>query len=170
MKDIYERLYRENSDHIYDFSLRLTNYDRNAAEDLMQDTFYNAFISFTRFRGDCDVKTWLCGITKNLFYKQLRKRKHYSVPMSEAEIQLLSDGRAFDPEVIAENRELYETLINEIWRLKKRPRDVVLMRLFSDLSFAQISAALGISEGSAKVIYHRARLQLQSKLKGVDEE
>ena len=170
MKDIYEQIYRENSDYIYAFSLRLTNYDQSAAEDLMQDTFYNAFISFTRFRGDCDIKTWLCGIAKNIFFKQLRKKKHYSVSMTEAEIRLLSDGRAFDPEVIAENREIYKTLINEIGQLKKRQRDIVLLRLFSDLSFAQIAAALSISEGSAKVIYHRARLQLQNKLKGVDEE
>lgn len=170
MKEIYEQLYRENSDYIYAFALRLTNFDRAAAEDLMQDTFCNAFLSLPRFRGDCDIKTWLCSITKNLFFKQLRKKKHASLSLSEPAAQKLYDGRAPDPELIAENRELYQSLMAEIGRLKKRQRDIVLLRLFSDLTFAQIAAALNISEGSAKVIYHRARLQLQERLKGADEE
>ena len=48
--------------------------------------------------------------------------------------------------------------------MKPKQRDVVVLRLFSGLSFAQIAAALHISENSAKVIYHRARVALQKKL------
>jgi len=170
MKDVYEQLYRENSEYIYAFALRLTNYDEHSAEDLMQETFCSAFTSFIRFRGDCDIKTWLCSITKNIFLKQLRKKKSHFISISDTDVELLSDGRAFDPEILAEKRELYDRIISEIERLKKKQRDIVILRLFSDLSFAQISDAVNISENSAKVIYHRARLQLQNKLKGVSDE
>lgn len=97
---------------------------------------------------------------KHTFYKQLRKartRQRAALRAGEADAQA-------DPHAVFERESLYRAALAEIGRMKPKQRDVVVLRLFSGLSFAQIAAALHISENSAKVIYHRARVALQKKL------
>ena len=157
---VFESIYRAHRDHVYGFALRLTGFDPDAAEELTQESFYRAFVALPRFRGDCDVRTWLCQIMKHTFYKQLRKartRQRAALRAGEADAQA-------DPHAVFERESLYRAALAEIGRMKPKQRDVVVLRLFSGLSFAQIAAALHISENSAKVIYHRARVALQKKL------
>lgn len=66
------------------------------------------------------------------------------------------------PELVAEHRETFETIVACIQSMKSRYRDILLYRLFSELSYAQIAAIMHMGEGAAKVLYHRARLQLQT--------
>lgn len=163
---IFERIYEENKLYVYNFALRLTGFDEYRAEELTQDAFYNAFVSFSRFRGECDIKTWLCSITKNIFFRQLRNEKKNSVSLDEIEYKRLSEC-CDTPEKIFESRDIHNAILREIKSLKPKFRDVIVLRLFSELSYAQIASALKISEGSAKVIYHRARMILQERLKEV---
>ena len=72
---VFESIYRAHRDYVYGFALRLTGFDPDAAEELTQESFYRAFVALPRFRGDCDVRTWLCQIMKHTFYKQLRKAR-----------------------------------------------------------------------------------------------
>lgn len=73
--DDFEVLYREYYGSIYQFLLRLTDYDEDLSEDLTQETFVQAYTSLGRFKGNCAVKTWLCQISKNCRLKFLRKSK-----------------------------------------------------------------------------------------------
>ncbi|MDE7121239.1 MAG: hypothetical protein K2O42_03660, partial [Oscillospiraceae bacterium] len=54
MNHEFEVLYQEYFPRIYAFLFKLTQ-SRDLAEELTQETFYQAFISFHRFRGDSDV-------------------------------------------------------------------------------------------------------------------
>ena len=64
--DPFAELYEKYQPDIYRFLLRMLGGDALAAEELTQETFYQAFLSFGRFRGDCTVKTWLCQIAHNV--------------------------------------------------------------------------------------------------------
>ena len=63
----FEALYEAYFPRIYAFLLKLTE-DRDLAEELTQETFYQAFVSFHRFRGESDVFTWLASIGKHTYY------------------------------------------------------------------------------------------------------
>jgi len=52
-----------------------------------------------------------------------------------------------------------------LWELPDKYRDVVMLRVYAELSFAQIGSTMGITENSAKVIYFRAKNMLKERLK-----
>ena len=62
--------------------------DESLAEELTQETFFRALKSSGQFRGDCDVRVWLCQIAKNLFLNHCKKQKYLTgneIPESEAD-------------------------------------------------------------------------------------
>ena len=66
--------YREYAVMVYKFLLSLC-YEEELAEELTQETFYQAVRSVDRYDGSCKVSTWLCQIAKNLYISYTRKKK-----------------------------------------------------------------------------------------------
>ena len=73
MKDL-DAVYRQHAQTVYKFLLSQCR-DPQTAEELTQETFYQAVRSIDRFDGSCKVSVWLCQIAKHLWYQHLRKRK-----------------------------------------------------------------------------------------------
>ena len=73
MKDL-DTVYRQHAQTVYKFLLSQCR-DPQTAEELTQETFYQAVRSIDRFDGSCKVSVWLCQIAKHLWYQHLRKRK-----------------------------------------------------------------------------------------------
>src|SRR5699024_5778820 len=59
------------SKDLFNYLLYLTH-SHSLSEELVQETFYQAFKSIHRFRGESKVKTWLFQIAKHLYYKHIR--------------------------------------------------------------------------------------------------
>ena len=72
-----EELYK---DYFHDVFLyiRSLSADEHLAEDITQETFFKAMKSVNSFRGDCDIRVWLCQIAKNLLYTHNKKQKRYT--------------------------------------------------------------------------------------------
>ena len=73
MEDM-EQIYREYMPQVYKYLFSLCH-DRQTAEELTQETFYQAVKSINRFRGECKLYVWLCAIAKNLWYREMRKKE-----------------------------------------------------------------------------------------------
>ena len=157
MKHEFEILYKDYFPRIYAFLFKLTE-SRDLAEELTQETFYQAFVSFYRFRGDSDVFTWLASIAKHTYYRYLRKNKHHLETIStETLIDFYEQEAAEHPEDTIERRFLLEAARKALLSLPKKYQDVTILRVYADMSYAQIGDALHISENSARVIYYRAK-------------
>ncbi len=158
----FEEIYKENYKRVYSFLYRLCR-DENTAEDLTQDTFYQAYISLETYNGKCEMLTWLLAIAKNLFFKYLRRTKRESLVVdlyvSEPEAPLTDDpGYRIMREVdIKEVR-------HAIKKLPKKYSDVLILRVYGELPFDEIARKLGISTNSAKVIFHRAKNYIKEAL------
>lgn len=160
----FETLYDDYWHDIFQFLFRLTGYQRQLAEEMAQETFYQAMVSFHRYRGECQVKTWLCQIAKNVYFNSMRKdKKIRQVSFEEYANQatLIFDSAVTD----YETKELIEHAIKVIMQLDDKTRDVLIYRIFSELTYAQISTLLKINESSAKVIFMRGKCKLQNKLR-----
>ena len=82
MNDV-EELYKMYSHMIFLFLLKMVNYKEDLAEELTQETFYQVCISLHRFKGECEIKTWICQIAKNTCYKYYKKNPiHISMDTS----------------------------------------------------------------------------------------
>ena len=135
--------------------------DTQLAEELTQETFFQAIKGIDKFRGDCKVSTWLCQIAKNLWYKELERRnKHKTVELNDS---ILSN----------ENVEYY--CLNhmekiEIFRLMHKlldeaTREVMYLRLGGDLHFSEIADILGKTENWARVTYYRGKQKIMKGMK-----
>ena len=81
--DSMSAVYQRHAQTVYKFLLSLCH-DPDLAEELTQETFYQAVRSANRYDGSCKVSTWLCQIAKHLWYQEVehRKRKGTS-PLTE---------------------------------------------------------------------------------------
>ena len=162
MTESFEQIYNENVHGIYGFLYKLSS-NPDLSEELTQECFYQAFISFHRYNGTCEIFTWLCAIAKNTYFKYLRRHRvvitDYSLLADE-----LSD-ESDTPEAAALRADVSEQVRAVIDKLKPKYRDVVILRTYASLSFAQVAKILGISENSAKVIYFRAKNMIREEMK-----
>ena len=69
-----EELYRTYFDIVYRY-IRSISQDGSLAEEVTQETFFKALEKIDQFRGDCDVRVWLCQIAKNLYFEWQKKNK-----------------------------------------------------------------------------------------------
>ncbi len=81
--DSMEEIYKKHGKMIYGFLLTRTQ-DPGLAEELTQETFYQAVKHIGRYKGESSISTWLCAIAKNLWCDYLRRQKHH-VPLEEAD-------------------------------------------------------------------------------------
>ena len=83
-KESFEKIVIRHKDAIIYFIQRYVK-SVDIAEDLTQETFYQATKTIKNFRGECKVSVWLCQIAKRLWYKEIDKRKQRNIPLEEME-------------------------------------------------------------------------------------
>ena len=83
-----EEIYQAHARTVYKFLLSQCH-DADLAEELTQETFYQAVRSIDRFNGSCKVSVWLCQIAKHLWYQHLRKANRETELPEEAELPLV---------------------------------------------------------------------------------
>ena len=152
-----DELYRAHANMIYRYLLALSG-DVHTAEELTQETFYQAVRCIDRYDGSCKETTWLCAIAKNLY--QAWQRKHWR------ETEVLEDSLPSDktPESDVLHRLEYLELLQQIHTLEEPGREVLYLRLFVQLSFREIGEVLHKSENWARVTFYRGKEKLKKEL------
>ena len=144
-----EELYREHSRMIYGF-LFAKCADADLAEELTQETFYQALRGAHRFRGDSSVSTWLCGIANNIWRRHLTKQSKskgnlsLDNPDSKAALHAGRRSHAADPSDTSEYADELQTrsaeqvciakldtlsLMQALHKLEDPMREVLYLRL-----------------------------------------
>ena len=163
MEDMRE-VYRRHARTVYKFLLAQCH-DPGLAEELTQETFYQAVKSVDRFDGGCKVSVWLCQIAKHLWYQHLRKRKR-EAPVSTEDLPE-SPGPSAEEGLL--EREGRMDLLRLIHSLPEPAREVVYLRAFGGLSFREIGDVVGKTETWARVTFYRSKEKLRNG-GGSDEE
>ncbi|HEX6989287.1 MAG TPA: sigma-70 family RNA polymerase sigma factor [Bacillota bacterium] len=165
----FEPLVRRYERRVYSLALRYSG-DRDDAYDLTQETFVRAFRALRSFRGDASFSTWLHRIAVNVCLDELRRRRsrpnaRLDEPLAtedgEAVRQLADDDPG--PQQRLEQKELGETIRQEIAALPAEYATVVILRDLQDLSYEEIAQVLDISLGTVKSRLHRGRAALRAR-------
>lgn len=154
----FNRLYKIYSHELFNFLYYLSG-DHSHASELLQETFYQAFLSIHRFKGKSTVKTWLYQIAKHVYYKELTKTKREkNIHIDHlAESEVMSN---LNPEKIIEMKERDEMLMKCLNQLKEPYKQIILLRGYNNLSYKEIGEVFSNSENWARVTFHRGKLQL----------
>lgn len=153
----FEKLYYAYFMEVYSFCLTIVK-DAGLAEEIAQETFYKAMRGQHSYQGKSSEITWLCAIAKHTCMDVLRKQKRVA-PMEEIK----------QPDVVSTEKNALDKLtafqIHQVLHKMEEPyKEVFQLRIFGELSFADIGKIFGKSENWARVTYHRARLKLQERM------
>ncbi len=163
--DAFGRLYDAYVRKIYDFVYYRTHH-RETAEDLTSDVFMKAFAGLRGFDPDQgSFSSWLYRIARNRVIDHYRTAKHAKdVEDIEDVWDVLRSGEDVNRD--AETRELLRDAEKLVAQLPAAQRDVVIMRAWDQLSYAEIAEILGKSEAACKMSFSRAvaSLRLQAPL------
>lgn len=155
--DSMEEIYQKHGKMIYGFLLIRTQ-NPDLAEELTQETFYQAVKHLDKYQGKSSVSTWLCGIAKNLWYAHLRKQKNHvpleeakDVPVDSAETQTFCSWDSLE-------------LLKLVHNLENPMREVMYLRLVGNLTFGQIGEIMEKSENWARVTYYRGKERVMKEV------
>jgi RNA polymerase sigma-70 factor (ECF subfamily) len=134
--------------------------DRNAADDLVQDTLERAWSKFHLWRRGSDLRAWLFTIMHNVYVNQVRARSAAHGVMLEAD--------AADAPVRATQSDMLEVrdIGAALGRLSDEQREVLLMVALERMSYQEASRALGVPIGTVMSRLARARERLRLILAG----
>lgn len=155
--DEFDKIYSEYYDDVFKFSMTLCH-DEEFAREVTQEAFFKALKASNKFRGDCKVSVWLCQIAKNTFLTLAKRRKRsVDLPLEEIPADNTFEEKLFDR---SEAFRIHKLL----HRLDEPYREVFWMRVFGELSFAEIAEIFEKTESWARVTYHRARMKIKEEL------
>ena len=126
------------------------------AEELTQETFFQAIQCIDRFKGNSSILTWLCGIAKNVWLKDLRKRQE-TLPIDD---DILEITYKQEINVQWEQKEILQ-LIHD---MNEPVREVMYLRLISNLSFAEIGEIISKTENWTRVTFFRGKQKIVKEM------
>ncbi len=154
----FESIYRRYFTDV-ELYLRAICHDEGLAEELTEQVFFQALKALPKFRGDCDIRTWLCAMARNCYLSHLRAAK----PAEDIGELQIPDPRQNIEEQVADKQQAMaiHRLLHE---LPEPYKEVFSLRVFGQLSFQDIGSLFGRTSNWACVTYHRARQKIQDEM------
>lgn len=157
----FDKIYTTYFNDVYLYIKRLSK-NEQIAEEITSDTFFKAMRSIGSFRGDCDIRVWLCQIAKYSYYNYQKRAGCITSIEELVESELADPSQTFD-ELLAQHEQAanIQKLLHE---LPEPYKEVFMWRIFGELSFKQIGAIFNKSENWACVTFHRAKKKLKERM------
>ena len=163
-------------------AMQRTSGDSEAVSEILQETYLRSYKGLAKFRGDCQVETWLHSIMfrqLSSYYKDKSKRLGHMVignfedsreDDSVSIFEIISRTKAADldidnPGIAVEREEIRGAVIDEIEQLPPKLGEVVKLRYLYEMTHEKIAEVLQISVPASKVRLHRALGKLKSSNK-----
>lgn len=166
----FEKIYRAYFNDVFYYIKRLSKSD-TVAEEITGETFFKAMNALDCFRGDCDIRVWLCQIAKNCYFSYLKKQNH-SISLED-----MDNISTLESECAEETIEEWIVKQSDVMQihmllhdLQEPYKEVFMLRIFGELSFRQIGKIFSKTENWACVTYHRARNKIKEKMEDKDNE
>lgn len=153
---VFKEIYQEYGQPVYRFLLSLTG-EEEFSQELLQETFYQAFLHIDQFEGRSSVFTWLCQIGKNAWLKECRRRKRFEEKELE---QIEITDRILTPEEVAVQKDTCFRIRKAVYHLEEPYQNVFILRVFGEQKFQDIGKIYGKTESWARVTFFRAKAKI----------
>ncbi len=149
---------------VYYLALKMVG-NHQDADEVAQKTFLSVYKNLARFEGRSSLKTWIFRIAMNYSKNLIRDRARHDGEEVTERVGSLESAVEDRIENVQRRRLVREAMAS----LPPRQKEVLEMRAFGNLSFAEIAQSVGISTSAAKVNYHYAVKALKSLLANLGE-
>lgn len=162
----WRSLYETYADFVFRLAMRRLD-SRDAAMDVVQETFIRASTAIESFRGDAAFKSWIARIAINEATNQIRREaRRKEAPLEAVEA---APGAAEGPDGEVVRKDMVARAFAFVRGLPDQQRDVLLLRTTEGLTYAEIARILGSTEGSVRVSYHHGLRKLKEHFDTITE-
>jgi len=147
-------------DAMFNIGMRML-YSREDAEDVIQDSFIDAFRNLESFRYESTFGSWLKRIVINKCINYINKKRIETKPLEDHDYRL----HVVEEEVKSDDKYEIERVKAGITQLSDGYQQIITLYLIEGYDHREISSILDISEGTSKSQYHRAKKKLLEILK-----
>lgn len=160
----YDAIVRRFQDRVFRLAC-VWLYDDQSAADVVQEVFVRGFKGLKSFRFRSAPFTWLYRTTRNVCKEFNRVRTTEAL-----DDEPLDPGSAPESDVSAyESARRVRRLVE---KLPKRQKEVVVLRIFEDMSVKETAQSMGCREGTVKALLHKAtaKLKLSMQIAGLEDD
>ncbi len=164
--ELFEILIRRNNPFLYKAG-RCYGYNHQDTQDLMQDTFINAYIHLSRFENRSSLKTWLLKIMLHNCFRKKQKLSFKNEVINEIKdgaIPIFSGRNYTDTSIAVMNKELNFVIETALQKVPLDYRLVFSLREINGLDISETAEILNISETNVKVRLNRAKAMLRNEM------
>lgn len=151
--------------------------NKQKAEDLTQDVFFQAYKSIKQFRSESRISYWLYRIAVNFCINHQKKKKRAQwlsldilLESSKEKLSAITASSENSPDVLLEKREKKHIVQKAINSLPKPQRIAVILHRYEGLSYQEIAEVMECSVSSVESRLHRAKVSLAKKLLPLQQE
>ncbi len=130
------------------------------AEEITQETFFKAMKAIDTFKGECDIRVWLCQIAKNTYYTYYKKNQRFV--LEEVDEQLPDAAVSIEKDML--EKEQVVAIHKLLHNMEEPYKEVFWLRVFGELSFREIGEVFGKTESWSRVTFHRAKCKIIKKM------
>lgn len=161
-KSLYELIVRKYNPYLYKIG-RVYNYNHEDTEDLMQDTYVDAYKNLSTFQERASFKTWLVRIMMNNCYRKNKKLSYKNDVGEDAasDTKLHALNTTNDTHTMVENREIGYAIERALLQIPEEYRMVFTLREMNGLNTSETAELLSISESNVKTRLTRSKTMLR---------
>ena len=164
---LFEVLIRRINPYLYKVG-RSYGFNHEDVQDVMQDTFINAFTSLPQFQNRSSFKTWIIRIMLNNCYRKKEKFSTKNEIVTEKIIEkstpMFTNKNNGNTEKTLLNKELSKVIEEAIEKIPFEYRMVFSLREINGMNIAETAEALDISETNVKARLSRAKAMLRKEI------
>ena len=164
----FEQVYSLYFKDVYRYIMSLCH-DPAEAEEITQETFFQAMKSMKSFRGDCKMTVWLCQIAKHIYFSRRRKQKR-NAALDSYEKSDYDTTSVTSMELILSDEEDALRIHEYLHHLDEPYKEVFMLRIFGELSLKKIAHIFGKTENWARVTYHRAKVKIINEIENDNQK
>lgn len=169
-RELYATIVHRYNSYLYKVG-RAYGYSHADVEDLMQETYINAYTHLGTFENRSSFKTWIVKIMLNECYHKKQKFSYQKEKTAQTDLEEKSvpmfNSQPTDANRIVQNGELKHVLEDAVHQIPEPYRMVFTLRELDGMSVNETSEALNISESNVKVRLNRAKSMLREEIKKV---
>lgn len=164
-KSLYELIVRRFNPYLYKIG-RSYQYNHEDTQDLMQDTYVDAFKSLSKFENRSNFKTWIIRIMMNNCYRKREKSSFKNEIMQDVNDHSIPmfTNRNNETDNVVQSRELKHIIEDALIRIPLDYRMVFSLREINGLNVSETAAMMNITEANVKVRLNRAKTMLRAEI------
>ena len=137
----------------YRWAYQCCGFDQSLAKDVLQEVYVKILTGKARYKGKSSLKTWFFSVIRFTSIDQLKKNKVLQ-PLELANEVVENEH---------EDRKDYKVLLS---RLSEKQAEVLLLVFYHEHTLEQAAQVMGVSIGTARIHYHRAKENFKEIIKG----